>query len=655
MNGYRYILLSLLYGVSLVLSAEDIATFRMTGVEGNVGLAYQSDEYLHGQIAETKLRDSLSTTQENVYILTHSYIYHPNLLSIDLGAGINFVQSELETTTGNAETDDELTRVTAKLRFLEKKPYPVTLYYDRDQPLISPSLTERFVQENERYGMNLALNQPLLPFSVNLEAFHVENHGSGVTRVIEDSSDQVLLRAYRSIGKDGYGQLTYHTNHRQSSSGLINLERTETDISSESISFDTHFNFGEKNQLRLSNLLSYYTQDNTPSQQDFRFAPILNWTHSDDASSYYRFDYLDSEIEQGQIENINLVVGGIRNLSKALSMSGDVHSNSVEIKQENETAFTSSTTGINASLNYNQPLSFGTLRLGMNFGYDTNSRNSGIVTVYREAVRLESTSVALQNNFVTNVQTVVNELNQVLVEGADYELIVIGEITHIRRIVSGNIAFGETVYVTYSYESDEDVTYSLFRQGYSASLDFLKYYSVYAQFSDNSVSIDEGSSSQLSSTQQTRTGFRIDVPFMDDEMRIGGEISNESREDDFSPYDRQSGEVFYQTKLFSDSRLRLNARTVDQDNHNSNEDIALERQSAQLVLHPWPRASITFEVSNEKDTGGTVLRRTQINSIIGRWRLRKLLIEVDARSIHEVQDETEREHNVLSARLNREF
>lgn len=564
---------------------------------------------------------------------------------------MSYVQSELETYTGNAETDDDLDTLTAKLRFLEKKPYPFTLYYDRANPMVSPSLTERFVQENERYGMNASLNQPLLPFSINLEAFHTSNKGSGVTRIVDDSSDQVLLRAYRTIGEDGYGQLTYHNNQRESLSGVSGITIQHTDITSESTSLDTHFSFGETNQFRLSNLFSWFTQDNFPDQKEFRFVPNLSWQHSKDFSTYYRFDYLDNEIDTIQSKNRSVAIGGRMNISKTLATSAELHGSTNQISD-----FDSSSRGFSGSVSYLQPLSFGRLSLTMGLGYDDASRSGGVVTVPREAVKLDAALEPLTYNFVdrTTIE-VFNASNQLLDDGDDYTVIEIGSTTYIQRVVGGSIAPGDTVYVNYQYQSGGNVTYSTLNQNYHASLDFLKYYSVYADFSDSSIDEREGTSDQLTSVQRTRTGFRVEHPFWNEVVLVGGEAIREDQADEISPYERETLEMFIQSELTTDSRLRVTGRTVQQDNLISPEDIDLERQSVRLSLRPWPRSSLTFEVSNEKDTGGSTHRRIKEKSIVGRWRIRKLVFEIDGRSILETQGATEREHNLLTARLNREF
>ncbi|MDH5181095.1 MAG: hypothetical protein OEZ39_10685 [Gammaproteobacteria bacterium] len=653
----RYSLLMVALCLSLSVHANEISVFNLTGIEGDVGISYQSDELMQGQVHGAKTGSKLSTTREDINLLSRSYIYHPNLLNIEFGVGLSYVQNKLETTIDNTETDESLDSLNARLNFLDKKPYPITLYYNRESPMISPSLEERFIQENRLYGLNASVHQPLLPFSINVEAFHTDNEGSGQTRIVNDSSDQFIFRSYRAIGKDGFGQLTYHDNHRESAGGITSQPIFSTDITSKSTSLDTHFRFGAKKEFSMSNLLSWFEQDNLPVQKEFRFVPNLAWQHSRDFSTYYRLDFLDSKIESVQIRNTSAAMGGRVNFSETTAFTFDARGSANETNKAELNNH-----GINGAVSYLKPLSFGQLKLGMGLGYDNSSRSGGLVDVVREAVRLDSAAVALANSFVdSGTITVVNSTNQILSSTTDanpvddYRIFSTGATTYIERVVGGNIAPGETVFVTYQYQSGEKVVYATISQNFHASLDFLKHYSLYADYSDADVDEKEGSSSYLTPVQRSRAGFRFEKPFWYEMIILGGEAVREDQTDDFSPYERKTFDLYVQAELSTDSRLRVSARAVQQDNLLSNEDIDLERQSARLSTHPWPRSSLAFEISHEKDTGGTIPRRLKEISLIGHWRFRKLVMELDGRSITEIQGDNEREHNLLTARLKREF
>jgi len=69
-------------------SAQEIAPFRLTGVDGYIVTRYLSDDSRSsGQAAGAGSRAKQSSMTDEIFIMTHSYIYHPTLLSLDLGGG----------------------------------------------------------------------------------------------------------------------------------------------------------------------------------------------------------------------------------------------------------------------------------------------------------------------------------------------------------------------------------------------------------------------------------------------------------------------------------------------------------------------------------------------------------------------------------------
>ena len=109
------------------LYADEVAVFKITEAEGYVGLRYRYDGDLTQQTPNPENEEIRSVFEEKASVLTHGYIYHPNLLKVDLGAGIIFSQEDLQTVTNAVEHDDTLYELSARLMFLEKKAYPITL------------------------------------------------------------------------------------------------------------------------------------------------------------------------------------------------------------------------------------------------------------------------------------------------------------------------------------------------------------------------------------------------------------------------------------------------------------------------------------------------------------------------------------------------
>jgi len=633
---------------SLVI-AEEIKAYNLTGVEGHVGLQYLKDD-----LQQPQSHYRLRTNQEEVSVLTHSYVYHPNFLKMDLGGGLLLTQNELDTSLGSREYDEELYNLTAYLRFLENKPYPVTLYYDRGNPSVSNSLTERFVQQTEKYGVNAAVREPVLPFAIEVDAYRQTSEGRGSTQIVDEKTDQVFMRAYRAIGKDGYGQLTYQVNRRESASGSQNLPIQKTETEGKSTSLDTHFKLGAKNQIDFTNIISYFTQDVSPKREEVRVTPNITWHHSDETYSYYRFDYLNSEIDELETENTSSTIGASTQLTERLN--GTAEANSVVNKT---TGLESTSNNIGGRLSYTYPLSFGKLLLGAGTRYASSERktSAGEARVIGEQVRLDGLNrVALTFQYVISVRVWNQARTQEYLLNSDFILTTIGSTTYIERKSGGNITDGEIVLVDYSYETGGDVVFTSLNQNYQATLELYKYYSLNVSYSETDFELEGGQPTiPLNPVTHTITGARADIPFRYDTIRVGGEVVHEDHNEEVSPYDSDSQEVFFQTEITRNIVLYLLEYRLQRDNLYSDEDVDLKRQIIRLSTRPWPRSTLSFEVSNEKDTGGSFIRSYKRTSIIGEMRIRKLVFTVDGRVVEESFGSSEQRHTIISAALRREF
>ena len=641
--------------------AEEIAVFRLTGVEGDIGIQYQTDEQTEGSVGESKTRNALTTTEEEVSFVTHSYVYHPKLLSIDLGAGLLYAQNEVETPAGSSEYDDSLYSLSAYLRFLEGKPYPFTLYYDKTTPSISASHGEKFIQENEKYGVNAALKEPILPFSINVEAFRQTQQGRGSTQIVDNTTEQVRWRAYRSFGDTGYSQLTYYTNTFVSENGLVGQAIEKRETKSESTSLDTDYSFGQERQVNFNSLISTYSEEGVLEREEFRFSPNLSWQHSQQTLSFYRFDYFETEVDKTETISKSTALGASSDLSEAVNVNGELHGDEMKtVGLENKSR------GVSGTVRYKKPLSFGQFGFSAGGGYDKHSRDTNVQSIVRkgESIRLDGLQkVALSFPNVIAVTRVIHanpdRQHILLVQGVDYEVEIpasnIG-LAYIRRLGTINLESGESVLIDYEYKTGGSVVYTSLSQHYHAQLDLYKYYSVFVSYSETDTEIKEGSPTiPVASVNYTRMGMRVDRPFFQDDLTIGGEANREEKEDDISPYVRKDYTAYIQARVMGDTQIRLSGQRSIQDNEFTTEDIDLRRQTARLTLHPWSRSSISFEVSNEKDTGSHIHRRIKTKALTARWQLRKLTLSIDGRSIVETHADYEREHNMFMARLNREF
>ncbi len=647
---------------SLASSSDEFAVFKFTEIEGNFAAQRRSAEQLTGQTGDAKTKYAITLQEEEFNILTHSYVYHPNLLTMELGTGLYYSQSEQENpNVANIEVDERGYNLNARLNFLKKKPYPFTVYYDLSNPSISTSRTEQYVQSVEKYGVNASIRESVLPFTTELDVFRQTQKGQGAVQTINTSTEQFQLRTYYNLGKKGFGQFDYTNKQYTSENGEVNSTINKQETFSESISLNTMLKLGEKRQFDFNNLITYITQDNLPDRQDLMWMPGLSWTHSAATSSFYQFNFMDSEIEQIETKTRSGRVSILSSLTKSISATGDIHSESIET-----VGLSNKVEGFGGNLKYSKPLSFGLLSLNAGARYDETGRETtqNKITRVAESVRLDGTQrVALSESHVLLVSKVIHESLArqyiTLVPGLDYEIELpaggVGQ-AYIRRLGTANLASGESVLVDYEYQTGGNVEYSSLNRNYRAHLKLFDYYSVYYTYSDTGKKSKKGFSTiPLYSLRFQELGFRVDHPFLLDTLRLGGEVVRSEQDDGISSYVSRNYEAFMQMRVFSDARLNLTGSRYLQDYEFLNENVDVRRQSVKLTMQPLQRASLILEIKNEKDVGGSVVRRIKTKLVTGLWRIRQLTLSVNGSSIFETQGANERENNTLMFRLNREF
>ncbi|MEN8179105.1 MAG: hypothetical protein ABFS39_10875, partial [Pseudomonadota bacterium] len=174
-------------------SSEEIAPFRLTGVDGEVYVRFFADEYVNELTGVETSRREGTTTEEGFDITLHSYIYHPNFFRLDFGGGLTFLQHNYESNTVDESNDNEFVNLHARAYILEKKYYPLMLYYDRHSSSTSYAVQDRMVLTREKYGLNFKLRRPLLPALVQFDLSHSKTDGDNLQRITDETTDRASI------------------------------------------------------------------------------------------------------------------------------------------------------------------------------------------------------------------------------------------------------------------------------------------------------------------------------------------------------------------------------------------------------------------------------------------------------------------------------
>jgi hypothetical protein len=640
--------------------SQEIRPFRLTDWGGEVFARYSFDETENKNTQDGgKTRETRPRWEEGFFLSTESYIYHPDFLNMTIGGGLTWVQSDLESNAGDNSSNDLLFNFIGRWRFIERKPYPVSVFFERLHPSVSLGLADSLTLEQTNYGGSFALREEISPVAINVDASRRHVEGDGLDVQVDDTTDQAVIRAFRSFGADSFGRLTYVRTEQESRSGSSNLPIQKSTTDTDALGWDSRLVLGRRRQFRFTNNFDLSRIDNSqsPTRRDGRALLDLRWQHSPALDSFYTYNLAATDRRNADSSNQTGVVGvnfrPHERVSGTLSMRGE---------DTDTDSFDEQSYGASTSINYNQPLPFGRLEASYLGSYDRNDRKSSSDTqdVIDEPHILAGTvREPLRNELVIQSTVVVTNADktQTFEEGNDYRLIQDGATTLIQRLVGGNILDGQRVLVSYSYRTGGTFKFSSTVQAIQGNLTLLRYYNLFALYRYFDQSVRSGQpTTPLNSGFRTEVGVGADVPFITD-WRIGGEARYEHLDDDFSPFDRQSYRGFLElpVALITAGRLNLGVWRELVDNKKSPEDVDLYRYSALFRARPWRRMTLTAEASHQKDTGGTLETSRDYASLGARWRMRELSFTLEARAQRDKQGDNRRDTSYVRALLKREF
>lgn len=650
------------------LADEETAPFRMTDVDGYLSMQYMNDEQKSGSANSTS---SSSAWREELFINTHSYFYHPNLLKMDLGGGPVWVQNQVESAGTGTKDNATLYNLSGRLMFLEQKPLSLTVYYDHLNPTFSTSIGQSFIQTNTKYGSTLTLREPWSPFLFTLDNSHQVTSGEGESWVTNDEVKQTTARMYRSNDTGGHAQLVLQATQQYSTSGSPLLSITPTTVDSENATLDTRFLFGGNKQITNTNTLivnkqSYVQAGEVLEHKDFNFAPYMLWQHSDDVSSFYNYNLYNSSDRYIDTTRRSAKTGVNYQLKNGLSMNGDLHGDSNSTYGLKESLY-----GTNLQMKYSKPLgTSNSLQLGANVIYDEKNRvaSASLINIYGEQQLLTGTiAIPLSREFIdistiqvfnlTRTQLYCPDITPLPVgcTVADYRIIVIGSLTQIQRLATGNILDGQSLLVDYAFLTGGDAKYTSLDWGLQANLTVLSNLSFFANYRQHDYRLIAGTPTiPMNPTRNTQYGTRLDQPLQLG-FSVGAEAIFEDQDEEFAPYHRDSYTSYVQSPVYLHSTLRLSGRKSSVDYLKSTEDVKASGWSARLNTGPWGNAVMTAEYNHEQDDGGSLPRSLDQLTLGVNWRFRELSLRGEGLRSQETQGSYQREYSRLRILLTRSF
>jgi hypothetical protein len=637
-----------------------VGGFRFTDMSGWATIRYLLDDRERANLSSVSGFETQENLEAELFILTRSYLYHPDFLDIKLGGGPLLVSQDFNATLGDNNTNEALFNFVADLKFLDQKAYPIRTYYKQTHPSVSTSLSGRFLVKQNEYGLNAQLRESISPVQLTLDMFHIDTLGSGFGTTLDEDIDEWSFNAFKSYRKADRLSLSYRRNQRDSLSGSPGLPLQRSLITTRTTDLDARNVFGVDGQLELVqqiNLVDQDTQlDTLTSLKDRRYFGNLYWSHTKNTRSFYGYQQ-QTTVRPGQsdVSHRALKVGGTQQRGQNLILDVDA-----TVTNDRDLAFDRQMSGIKANIVYKIPTSFGSISLGGGLGARRTDQvaDRDRAQVFDEPAILTGTDlVNLGNDFVVSETVIVrNEpKTQDFVEGLDYRLVTVGSSTSIQRLVGGNIADGQTVLMEYSYLTGGTVEFDTLSQNFTADVRFLDYFTVYTRLSNRNNNVIAGAPViPLNDIRSLQLGATIDYP-VGDRWTVGGEYYRTDQNEEISSYVRNSYDAYVETILpwASSARLLLHKETID--NERSIEDVDLVQYRLSLRSRPIRGIMLSWDSDYLEDVGGSLFRERLSHSLGVQWVYRQMRIIFRGEQSSETLGTTVRDNLRVTAQIQRAF
>lgn len=660
MAGKRMIytpLLALL--ISFTAYAEDVAPIRITNIKGAIIFSYREDQQEIHLAGDSATREKRMSFEQALEFNTEGYVYHPKFLSFEVGLGPQMVQNELESTSGSYYQSEQLSNMNVLLDFLQDKPYPLKLRYHKEHPTISISLDDQFEQETVNHGANLQLRKPLLPINIVIDHNHQETKGEGFERRIDENLDQTILRTYIPSGINGHQQMVLTSTQISSNSGLKSDPVSPDNYTTDNISYDANLYFGDKDNIRLNNLIAYTNQVGVRDYRELRASPNLRILHSTDTESYYKLNYVNNDQITRQSTSLNASTGIRHTLNNGLDLNAEISSDIDETIGLRNTSNSAS-----GSANYIYKFNNGIFSINSGLRLDNIDRSissnvptSSIVTLIGTTpyelphnhilqATITATLVATNDPLIVGIGSFCDASIDILIKSIDSRT----TITYCK----GFDEQAEDIYISYDYDPGGSVNYNNQTSYIQANIDWLKKYSAFVHFRTSTPYVLSGDPLlPLDDSTNILLGLRSTFP-LDNDRDIGAEYTAESHQSSLTPYERSLLDLYYQNPLWRGT-LRFSVQKLATDYLTSSEDIDSTRYSVQYRARPHHTTSLSLTYDDTTDLGGSVIRNTQSVNITFSMRVRKFSLGSELRASNEFLGANIQKRSLIHLFVKREF
>ncbi|MBX3396817.1 MAG: hypothetical protein KF841_15780 [Phycisphaerae bacterium] len=391
-----------------------------------------------------------------------------------------------------------------------------------------PSLDRR----RERYGGGVYLNDPKLPMSLTYE--HLFDDVTSRSRGLYDDEER------------GEDTLRYEATWNQSDAHTLNVEyeyeRRNEQYSGTRNTFNTTRNylaltdtihFGRDNRSRIESLIRMEDEAGDLQRDSFEVSENLRLQHTESLYSTYRAQYLKESYGRLETDTYRGDVGLTHEWEDFLVSNFGAYAlrrNANEVGDITEW-------GATADFSFTRDNRLGKFSSNLTYQH-TNSRmgdgQTGGVVIDESVTFRDPLPSFLTQTRVQPFSILVRgaERGEFLVPGTDYWVFTNGDVTLLGRVPTGRIRDGDTVLVSYRYESYDDFQTSRDRVDYRVQQELLKGLDVY--YAGTLQDEDVSRRRYLTYRERDINRHRVGLTYKRPRWSTGSEL--EYHDDNIDPY-----------------------------------------------------------------------------------------------------------------------
>lgn len=669
--------------------AQEITNFKFTGYEASVSTSVQSDASSTvapiGNSTDVIMTDQRQTdVRLESSLMTHSYVYHPKFLSLDMGVGVIESKNTYQANGLTAETREPLYNFSLHGSVLSEKPLRGTFFYDSINATPAVSSEESINKKSNKYGLTTTLAAPLSPVDMLLDVTREVNTGANSTTTLDEKIDRVGLSARKTISKYGATDLRYNSVKQNLNNGLIGQSIPSYSQDSQVISADTRLRLGTTTQYDVNNRIEYSTQKYGVTQgaaseiKDARFGLDYRGYHSSSFNSFANLQSNRTDFELSSNKS-NAVSGGATwVVAKDFDVTGGAHAGSSQATEPGK-QFSNRTMGVDASTRYTRALAIGTGAMNYNIRYEQFDQTTSGDPISKKdleevAMRTISSPSTLSYPNVTALIEVRSK-GQVFTSGVDYVTRLSGNRTTIYFMPEvfslgvGGVTFteGDIVLVTYTYDNGGTYGSAQLDQSIGFTWTLSPRFNVFAQYSDASPRVISGKPSiALNQIKSIWYGLRVSVPLSvrydlvltsnidQEDRRVVNEVEGTTGN---SSYVRSSGDFYLRgelpTTFSNDYRMGVRRVHLVADDPTQSVD-----QTSYELAFGWRTNNGLNMVATalmDRDSNAGIERDSNGLSLRALWRYRRFYATAELARTRETQGLYARDRTVGRLALRRDL